>query len=164
MISAYARLAGRPEPVFQKIKDYKPKAIRFSQLPDWLPVFGDKTFRGDCPLESYEQKMFFKYLRTAHPRTWGILGCHIKNENKRSEGQAQYDHSMGLVKGTADIIIIARVPFVCEMKRQDPTKGSFSPESIQYLEAAHKSGAFTCVALGFDGALAALNAWLANDH
>jgi len=160
-IAGLAKLAGKPPPVFSDIKTYAQKKIQLSQLPDWLPVYGDKNFRGDCELEAYEQKIFVKTIRKIFPITLGKLITHIKNEGARSDSQTNHDYSMGMWPGAADIIIIAKIPFVLELKRRDPTKSCFSQESIDYLQTAKNQGAFVCCGLGFNGAWQALEAWLA---
>ena len=159
-LEGLAKLAGKPPPVFSDIKTYAQKKIQISQLPDWLPLYGDKTFRGDCELEAYEQKQFVKAVRKIFPVTLGKLITHIKNEGARSDSQTNHDYSMGLWPGAADIIIIAKIPFVLELKRRDPTKSSFSQDSIVYLKTAQDQGAFVCGALGFAGAWDALEVWL----
>ena len=159
-IAGLAKLAGKPPPVFHDIKSYKPKPIQISQLPEWLPLYGNRAFRGDCPLEMHEQKAFVKAVRKLYPQTWGKLITHIKNEGQRSELETYHDIGMGMMPGAADILIIAKTPLVLELKRRDPTKSSFSQDSISYLQAAQTQGAFVCGALGFDGAWAAFEAWL----
>lgn len=66
----------------------------------------------------------------------------------------------GMTPGASDIVIPARVSFVCEMKRQDHTKSKWQDGQIKYLEAAQDAGAFACVALGHAAAKEAFEAWL----
>lgn len=133
------------------------------KFPQWLSVFGDTAYRGDCPQESAEQVTFFARLRREYPDSLGLIALHPKNEGKRSGANfnaLNMDKALGMAPGAADIIIPASVAFVCEMKRRDHTKSKWQDGQIEYLEAAQKQGAFVCVALGVDGAWEALQAWL----
>jgi hypothetical protein len=125
-------------------------------------VFGDMSFRGKCPTEAMEQVTFFNRLRREYPDTWGALALHPRNEAQLRGGQfrALARHKAeGMTPGASDIIIPGRVSFVCEMKRQDHTLSKWQPGQVEYLIAAHKAGAFACVALGAAGAWEAFEAW-----
>ena len=131
-------------------------------FPDWLAVYGNLNFRGDCPTESAEQITFFGSLRAEYPDTLGLLAIHPKNEEKRKGKQFQQldrDKAMGLSPGASDIIIPGSPAFVCEMKRQDPTKSKWQKGQQEYLWAAKNQGAFTAVALGWEAALRAVKEW-----
>lgn len=133
------------------------------KFPEWLSVFGDTNYRGDCPQESAEQVTFFARLRREYPDSLGLIALHPKNEGARSGkafGVLSMDKALGMAPGAADIIIPASVAFVCEMKRRDHTKSSWQPKQIDYLLASDRQGAFVCVALGVDGAWEALQKWL----
>lgn len=133
------------------------------RFPQWLPVFGDTTYRGDCPLEGAEQVTFFQRLRREYPESYGLLAIHPKNEAKRRGGQFQQlarDKAMGLSPGASDIIIPGSPAFVVEMKRQDHTQSSWQPGQLAYLEAAKDAGCFVGVALGWEGAWQAFQEWL----
>ena len=135
--------------------------MRLNDLP--FPVYGDTSWRGKCPAEAMEQVTFFNTLRREYPDTWGRLALHPRNEQQLRGGQhkAMVQHKAeGLTPGASDIIIPARVSFVCEMKRQDHTQSKWQPGQIEYLEAAHNAGAFACVALGWDAAWQAFGEWL----
>ena len=126
------------------------------KIPKHIKIYGDQSYRGECPNESVDQKKFMRFVRTTE---YGRLAIHIKNEGKRTQGQALFDKSQGMVKGASDIIIPASPAFVCEMKRKNHMKSSISQEQIIYLLAAQEKGAFTCVALGYEGAIDAFNEW-----
>lgn len=130
------------------------------KMPPWLKVYGDLSFRGDCPQESAEQITFFNRLRAEYPETWGRMALHPKNEEKRSGkqfAQLSRDKSMGLSPGASDIVI--PLGFVCEMKRRDHTKSKWQPGQLDYLEAVHNAGGFACVALGWEAAWEAFQEW-----
>lgn len=136
--------------------------MRLNNLPPGVLVFGDQNFRGKCPTEDQEQMTFFNKLRRVHPDTWGKLALHPRNEGLVRGGQfsAVARHkAQGMTPGAADIIIPARVAFVCELKRQDRTLSSWQDGQVEYLDAAAKAGAFACVALGWQGAWEAFGAW-----
>lgn len=125
-----------------------------------LVVFGDQSFRGSCPSETAEQVTFFNYIREKYPTTIGAIAVHNRNEGKRSVQQTIRHKMEGMQNGSSDIIIPAKVPFVCELKRADHTKSRWQDNQINYLHQCEKMGAFACVALGHKGAIEALNVWL----
>ena len=127
-------------------------------------VYGDVTFRGQCPLEELEQVTFFNRLRREYP-DWGRLALHPRNEQQLRGGQfrALTKHKAeGMPPGASDIIIPARVTFVCELKRRDHTKSAWQEWQIEYLAEAHSKGAFSCLALGADAAWQAFEEWRAH--
>jgi len=131
------------------------------RLPEWLTIYGDTNYRGDCPPESSEQITFFSALRQTY-RDVGRIALHPRNEGDRFHQQTARHKAEGMTPGAADIIIPGCPTFVCEMKRRDHTKSTWQPGQIEYLEAAHKSGAFVCVALGWEAALEAVDVWWKN--
>jgi hypothetical protein len=127
-------------------------------------VYGDLAFRGKCPSESLEQVTFFNKLRADYPDTWGRLAIHPRNEGLKAGGHigAVARHKAeGMTPGAADIIIPARIAFVCELKRQDYTLCQWQDGQRKYLEAAAMAGAFACVALGWAAAWQAFEDWQA---
>ena len=117
--------------------------MNLQHLP--FPVYGDTSFRGDCPSESAEQITFFNRLRREYPTTWGALAIHPRNEGLKRAGQfssVQKHAAEGMTKGAADIIIPARIALVCEMKRQDHTQSAWQPSQVEFLTAAHNAGCF----------------------
>jgi len=125
------------------------------KFPSWLKVYGDTSYRGDCPSETLEAITFFAQLRREYPDTYGLIATHIRNEGKRSWEQVARQKAEGMTKGAPDIIIPTRRAFVCEMKRRDHTKSKWQPMQLEYLKTAHDAGAFVCVALGYDAAYSA---------
>lgn len=135
------------------------------KIPDWLPCYGDRNYRGPCPQEGAEQVTFFQRLRREYLDTYGLLAVHPKNEAKRRGGQFHQlarDKAMGLSPGASDIIIPGSPAFVVEMKRRDHTQSSWQPGQLAYLEAAKDAGCFVGVALGWEGAWEAFHDWLAS--
>lgn len=126
---------------------------------DGVTVFGDVTFRGKCPPEQVEQVTFFNRIRREYPTSWGLLAYHPRNEGKMTARQVLAAKLEGLTPGASDIIIPARLAFVCEMKRQDHTQSAWQPGQVEYLQAAERAGAFACVALGYKGAWDAFEEW-----
>ena len=125
-------------------------------------VFGDVSFRGKCPIEEAEQITFFNTLRREYPKTLGAIAIHPRNEGLKTGGHisaVQKHKAEGMVKGAADIIIPARVPFVCELKRQDHTQSQWQDGQEDYLAAVAGLGGFACVALGWEAAWQALGYW-----
>ena len=122
-------------------------------------VWGDLGFRGPCASETLEQVTFFNRIRAQHPKTYGLIATHIRNEGKRHVAQVNKQRAEGMTKGASDIIIPGKVTFVCEMKRRDHTKSRWQTGQQEYLEAALKAGAFCVVALGANAAWDAFNHW-----
>jgi len=139
--------------------------MRLNNLPPGVRVFGDTSWRGKCPPETVEQVTAVAWLRRTYPDTWGALVIHPRNEQQLRGGQHGCFHRQkadGLTKGASDLIIPARVSFVCELKRRDHTQSKWQDGQREYLEAAAMCGAFACVVLGADGVKEAVAAWLAS--
>lgn len=122
------------------------------KFPQWLKIYGDTSYRGDCPSETLEAVTFFARIRREYPTTYGKIATHIRNEGKRNWQQVARQKSEGMTKGAPDIIIPMQKTFVCELKRQDHTKSKWQDGQLEYLKAAHDAGAFVCVALGYEAA------------
>lgn len=126
------------------------------KFPKWLKVYGDKSYRGDCPVESAEQMTFFNFIRKTD---FGDIAIHIRNEGKRNHWQAAKHTAEGMCKGASDIIIPGCPAFVCELKRQDHTKSTWQKGQQNFLKKAQANGAFVCVALGHKAAMEAFYEW-----
>jgi hypothetical protein len=125
-------------------------------------IFGDVSFRGKCPKEEQEQITFFNTLRTRYPNSFGAVAIHPRNEGLKINGQinsVQKHKAEGMTKGAADIIIPARVSFVCELKRLDHTQSQWQDGQEDYLAAVAGLGGFACVALGWEAAWQAFGYW-----
>lgn len=125
-------------------------------LPKNIRVYGDTSWRGDCPTETAEAVTFFNAIRKTR---FGAVASHIKNEGRRRKGQASWDKAQGMVKGASDIFIPASPAFLCELKRKDHTRSRLGKDQVTYLEEAQKLGAFCCVALGWEAAWEAVQEW-----
>lgn len=130
------------------------------KFPEGISVFGDKKYRGDCPLEDADLITFFNQLRKKYPLLADVA-LHIKNEGKRNVRQVQRDRAKGaLNSGASDIVIVGAPAFVCELKRKDHTKSTITAEQVTFLNNAENSGAFVCVALGWEAAMIAVDTYL----
>lgn len=124
-----------------------------------ISVFGDARFRGKCRRESIEQIDCFAYLKHNHPELYAIA-IHPKLEGVLNYKQVTSMRASGsLNAGASDIIIPGAPAFVCEIKRKDHTKSRWAKDQQGYLLGSQKTGAFACVALGFEGFKLALEAW-----
>lgn len=130
------------------------------KFPDWLPVFGDRSYRGYCPHEVDEQKAVFDHIKLKHPNI-ELVAAHQRNEGKKTVQQRAREKREGMKKGASDIIVPGCPSFVCELKRKDHTQSQWKRGQVEYLEAAFHLGSFVCVALGYDGAIEALDRWIA---
>ncbi len=127
---------------------------------DNIKVFGDIKFRDkNCPKEEIEQITFFNQLKKLHPDV-AELATHVKNEGRKSVGQAVKDARNGLNQGFADIIIVGHPMCLIEMKRKDHTRSHWQKNQQEKLLIAQDKGAFACVALGYIAALEAVEEWL----
>ncbi len=121
-----------------------------------IPVYGDTSFRGDCPTETAEQATLFNQL----PPDLRAIALHIKNEGKRHHTQmAKQRAEGGFIKGAADIIIPGRPSFVAELKRRNHMKSKWQDGQIEYLLSCKRQGAFVCVCLGWEAAIEAVREW-----
>lgn len=129
------------------------------KFPSWLTVYGNLDYRGISPPESNEQITFFTELNKHYPDI-ARIAVHVRNEGKRTPGQAIRHKLEGMNTGAADIIIPGASSFVCEMKRSNHTLSKWEPDQLAYLKACTDNGAFVCVALGYVAALYGLEQWL----
>lgn len=122
-------------------------------------VYGNIKYRGKCISEDAVHIAFVAWIRHHHSDEGSLL-IHAKNEGKRTPQQVAMDKKMGsITKGASDIIIPGNPAFVCELKRDDPTKCHWQPGQEDYLNIAHEHGAFACVAFGLDAAKYAFIDW-----
>lgn len=129
------------------------------KIPDWLPCYGDVNYRGPAPTESSEQVTFFSQLRRHHPHLAPIV-FHPRMEGERTKGQADWQKADGsIVAGVADVIGVGHPMLVLELKRLDRTQSVWQKGQVDFLHASHKRGAFTCLALGYEAALQAIQDW-----
>lgn len=128
--------------------------------PEWLKVYGDQTYRGECPTETAEQVTLFARMRKRWPDTIGRLAVHVRNEGKRTPGQTWHQKAEGMTIGAPDVIVPGAPALVIEIKRRDHMQSKWQPGQLDYLEAAHNCGAFVCVALGADAAIEAIECYL----
>lgn len=126
------------------------------KFPEWLPVYGDVSYRGVCPPESAEQVTFFNWIRSEFPDTYGRIALHPRNEGKRSYNQTARQKAEGMADGAPDIVIGS---FMCELKRRDHTKSAWQKGQLPYLESAKGCGNYVCVALGWESAKEAFLEW-----
>lgn len=125
-----------------------------------IPVFGDMSYRGDCPTEDTEQINFVSWLKHNHP-DYRTLFIHPKNEGKRQFNQVNYEsRTGGIPTGASDCIIPGCPTFVVELKRLDHTKSKWQKGQQEYLINAKEKGAFVGVAFGCEGLKEAFKLWL----
>lgn len=129
-----------------------------------LRVYGDVNFRGECPKEDAELMTFFSNARNYHPQKAMLSKVlfHVENEGKRTDGKRSKAKG-GLVKGVSDICAIGSPMLLIEMKRKDHTKSVYQSGQEELLKIAHQAGCFACIALGYEGALQAVDEWLKLD-
>ena len=132
--------------------------MNLNKIPKQITVYGDTSFRGDCPKETPEQISFLCLLKAEFPEL-AKIAVHIRNEGKRSKRQGHQQKIEGMNTGASDIIIPCCPPMLIELKRRDHTKSSSSAKQLKYLIDSHVQGAFACYALGATGAIEAVRAW-----
>lgn len=131
------------------------------KFPPDVRVYGDQSYRGNCPSETLEQVTFFNRLRTWYGDSWGLVALHPRNEGVRHFRQVAREKAEGMTKGASDVIIAGSPTFVCEIKRRDHTKSQWQDGQQEFLNAAKKTGSFVCIALGADAAWEAFADYLA---
>ncbi len=122
-----------------------------------IRVYGDINYRGDCAREDSEVQTIVNQVRKRYPH---ILFTHIKNEGKRTKAQMDFDKSMGLLNGVSDLVFFGNPTLLIEVKRRDHTKSKWQPNQEQFLMAASSQGCLACVALGWEGAMQAVEDWI----
>lgn len=132
--------------------------MNLTKIPPQIPVFGDTSLRGACPLEVAEQISFLCLLNSEFPEL-AEIAVHIRNEGKRTKRQGAQQKVEGMNTGASDIIIPCNPPMLIELKRRDHTKSSSSDKQLKYLIDSHAQGAFACYALGAIGAIEAVRKW-----
>lgn len=132
--------------------------MNLKQIPNYIPVFGDVNYRGECATETAELIGFFRLLEKEFP-SLAAIATHIRNEGKRSKFQGYKQQQEGMNTGASDIIIPCSPPIVIELKRRDHTLSTISAKQVSYLGSAHGLGAYSVVALGAIGAMEAVKAW-----
>lgn len=132
--------------------------MNLKQIPNYIPVFGDVSYRGECATETAELIGFFRLLAIEYPLL-AAIATHIRNEGKRSKFQGYKQQQEGMNTGASDIIIPCSPPIVIELKRRDHTLSTISAKQVSYLGSSHILGAYSVVALGAVGAMEAVKAW-----
>jgi hypothetical protein len=132
--------------------------MNLSKIPQHIPIFGDHSFRGDCPAETAEQISFLSLLRAEFPNI-AEIAVHIRNEGRRTKLQGHQQKQEGMNTGASDMMIPCCPPILIELKKRDHTKSSTSSEQIKYLVNSQSHGAFACYALGAIGAIEAVREW-----
>lgn len=125
-----------------------------------IHVFGDPSFRGKCPTEDVEQVNFYGWLKYNYPE-YAELFLHPKAEGKRSGAQINYDQRTGgIPTSMPDCMIVHKMPFCVELKRQDHTQSRWQKGQQEKLEQLHSAGCFIGVALGCEAMKEAFLQWL----
>lgn len=130
------------------------------KFPSDISVYGNLSYRGECPSETLEQVTFFSRLRTWYKNSYGLIALHPRNEGLRTWAKAAFEKAEGMTKGASDVIIPGNPSFVCEIKRRDHTKSKWQDGQQEYLNAAKEAGSFVCIALGADAAWDAFDDYL----
>ena len=132
------------------------------KIPQWLDVYGDAAYRGECPQEDAELITAINWIRREYPDTLGAITVHVENEGKRTMAQAQMAKAKGLLAGAVDILILSTPPMVLEMKRRDHTQSRWQKGQLEFMESAHKQGAFVGLCLGSEGVKEAIRCYLSS--
>lgn len=122
-----------------------------------LKVYGDQSYRNKK--DYHEDTHVQGFVNQVRKRMPGALITHIKNEDKRTKAQADFDKSMGMTQGFCDIIILGSPTLCLEMKRADHTLSGWEPGQEDFLLRAQQAGCFSVVALGAVAALEAFDDW-----
>lgn len=115
-------------------------------------------FPKKAPSESIEQITFFNQLRKNYPEL-AKVAIHIKNEGKKSIGEAMKDKAEGLVSGAPDIMIPGSPTLMIEMKKQSKS-ARVSQNQKDYMNNAVDNGAMCFVCYGWGMAWLALEKWI----
>jgi hypothetical protein len=101
------------------------------------------------------QRAVFQHLRArAAP---GVFAFHVPNGGYRRPVEAAILKGLGVVAGVPDVIAIHNGHvYGLELKAEG---GRASEKQLATIAAMEAAGAFTCIAVGLDRALAVLEGW-----
>lgn len=131
-----------------------------------IPIAGDWSYRGACPVEDADLCSFFAWVRLHYPQYYSLI-FHPESEMPVNGGSSYGYHAKSSAKGRVDnlpdIICLpinyGSPAFCCELKRKDISKSLGSAKRKAHFEKqllrlqSHKQhGAFVCIALGLDNA------------
>lgn len=122
-----------------------------------IKIYGKIDYRDGKRNETAQAQTFVNQVRKKYPH---LLIMHIKNEGRKTKAQADFDKSMGMLTGASDFIILGSPTFCLEMKNADHTMSTISKQQVDFLIKASSQGCFACVALGWEGAMQAVEDWL----
>lgn len=105
--------------------------------------------------EDQIQKAVFQHIRLRGVP--GLVAWHTPNGGKRKPIEASIFMSLGVRAGVSDIIAVHQGKvFALELKAPG---GRATEKQLEFLADIERAGAFTCLAVGIDQAIAALEAW-----
>jgi len=123
-----------------------------------IRIYGDLTYRNPkAPKEDQEAQTLVNQVRKSYP---DLLIMHIKNEGKKTKAQADFEKSMGMLKGASDFIVLGSPSLVLELKRQDHTLSAWQPSQQEFLLKSQEQGCFACVCFGWEAGMQAIEDWL----
>lgn len=101
------------------------------------------------------QKAVFQHIRARGAP--GLVAWHTPNGGKRKPIEAAIFKGLGVRAGVSDIIAVhAGRIFALELKAEG---GRASEAQMEFIADIERAGAFACVAVGLDRAIATLEAW-----
>ena len=109
--------------------------------------------------EANEMTTFFGWMKRNYSE-YHKVAIHVRNEhngNGDSIGKAKMQG--GFIKGTCDILVIAKTPFACECKSLSK-KATVYKEQIAFLEQVDKMGGFACICYGHQAMIQAFEEWI----
>lgn len=123
-----------------------------------IRFYGDLDFRDkNSAKEDLVVQTIVNQVRKRYPY---VLFTHIKNEGKRTKAQMDFDKSMGLLGGVSDLVFFGNPMMVMEVKRKDHTLSKWQPYQQEFLIETQKQGVFSCVVLGWEAGMEAVEDWL----
>lgn len=123
-----------------------------------IRCYGSLEYRNPkSPTENSEAQTLVNQVRKLYP---DLLIMHIKNEGKKTKAQADFDKSMGMIKGASDFIALGSPTLCLELKRQDHTLSAWQPNQQEFLLKAEQQGCFACVCFGWEAGIQAIEDWL----
>lgn len=134
-------------------------------------IYGDVSYRGDCPLEDSDLASAFAWVRFNYPQ-YSALIFHAETEfnptNSASYAYHAKSTAKGRLDGLADIVCLpiskGAPAFLCELKRKDISKSIASKQRKEHfikqlllLSSQIEHGNVGIVALGLE---AFKSAWI----
>jgi len=139
-----------------------------------IEIYGDPSYRGDCPLEDSDLASFFAWVRYNYPQYESLI-FHCETEFNPTSASSYAYHTKskakGRLDGIADIVCLpvsSGAPgLLCELERMDISKSLASKKrkehfykQVSILSSQKSFGNIAIVALGLEATKTAFKEYI----